>query len=228
LYDHSKEILQSYDSLFSKVQEIKDVVSGTIRIATIYSIGLHALPPYIKKLLTRFPNVNVHVEYRRANQVYEDVLGNIVDLGLVSYPEKDSKLELVPLWKDKLVLICHPKHSLAKSKSIKLADISDQKFIAFEPDIPTRKAIDKILKSHNVTVQNVMEFDNIETVKRAVEIDSGISIVPETTIVQELAKKTLAAVEFQDGEFLRPSAAIYKKNRVLSPAMKQFLAILKE
>ena len=126
------------------------------------------------------------------------------------------------------VLICHPKNSLAKCRSIKLADIAGQKFIAFEPDIPTRKAIDKILKQQTVTVQNVMEFDNIETVKRAVEIDSGISIVPETTIVQELAKKTLAAVEFQDGEFFRPSAAIYKKNRVLSPAMKQFLAILEE
>ena len=228
LYDYSKEILQSYDSLFSKFQEIKDVVSGTIRVATVYSIGLHELPRYMKKFLKGHPTVNVHVEYRRANKVYEDVLGNVVDLGLVSYPEKSDKLVLVPLWKDKLVLICHPKHSLAKRRSLKLADIDGQKFIAFEPDIPTRKAIDKILKLHNLTVQNVMEFDNIETVKRAVEIDSGISIVPETTIVQELAKKTLAAVEFQDGEFFRPSAAIYKKNRVLSPAMKQFLAILEE
>jgi len=228
LYDYSRQILQTYDLMHSKIQEIKEIVAGTIRLATIYSIGLHALPPYIKKLLTSFPSVNVHVEYRRANQVYEDVLGNIVDLGLVSYPEKNGKLEFVPLWKDKLVLICHPQNPFAKSKSIKLADIIGQKFIAFEPDIPTRKAIDKILKEHNVTVQNVMEFDNIETVKRAVEIDSGISIVPETTIVQELAKKTLVAVEFKDGEFLRPSAAIYKKGKVLSPAMKQFLAILKE
>ena len=167
------------------------------------------------------------MEYRRANEVYEDVIGNIVDLGLVSYPEKSAKLEVLPLWKDKLVLICHPQNAFAKSKSIKLADLPGQKFIAFEPDMPTRKAIDKILKQHNVTVQNVMEFDNIETVKRAVEIDAGISILPENTIVQELAKKTLVAVEFRDDDFFRPSAAIYKKSRVLSPAMKQFLAMLK-
>jgi DNA-binding transcriptional LysR family regulator len=228
LYDYSRQILQSYDLLHSQIQEIKDIVAGTIRIATIYSIGLHELPPYIKKLLSSHPSVNVHVEYRRANQVYDDVLGNVVDLGLVSYPEKDSKLEIVPLWKDKLVLICHPQNRLAKSKSIKVSDIAGQKFIGFEPDIPTRKAIDKILKAHNVSVQNVMEFDNIETVKRAVEIDAGISIVPEATISQELSKKTLASIEFQEGEFLRPSAAIYKKNKVLSPAMKQFLAILKQ
>ena len=73
-----------------------------------------------------------------------------------------------------------------------------------------------------------MEFDNIETVKRAVEIDAGISIVPQGTIIQEVAKQTLAQVQFDDGEFYRPLAAIYKKNKVLSPAMKQFLAILKD
>ena len=73
-----------------------------------------------------------------------------------------------------------------------------------------------------------MEFDNIETVKRAVEIDAGISIVPQGTVAQEVAKQTLAAVPLEDGEFYRPLAAIYKKNKVLSPAMKQFLAILKE
>jgi DNA-binding transcriptional LysR family regulator len=228
VYDYSRQILQTYDLLQSKVQEIKDIVSGSIRIATIYSIGLHELPPYIKKLLKSHPNVNVHVEYRRANQVYEDVLGNIVDLGLVSYPEKDGKLEVVPLWKDKLVMICHPQHRLAKAKSIHLADIANEKFIGFEPDIPTRKAVDKILREFDVSIRHVMEFDNIETVKRAVEIDAGISIVPEATVVQEVAKKTLNAIEFQDGEFLRPSAAIYKKSKVLSPAMKHFLAILKQ
>jgi DNA-binding transcriptional LysR family regulator len=228
LYEGSKQIVQTYDLLQSKIQEIKGVVSGTIRIATIYSIGLHELPPYIKKLLKACPTVNVHVAYRRANQVYEDVLGNVVDLGLVSYPERDSKLEVAPLWKDKLVLICHPQNRLAKGKSVKLSEISGHKFIGFEPDIPTRKAVDKILKDHDVSVQNVMEFDNIETVKRAVEIDAGISIVPKATIAQELAKRTLAAFEFQDGEFFRPSAAIYKKNKILSPALKQFLAILKQ
>jgi DNA-binding transcriptional LysR family regulator len=73
-----------------------------------------------------------------------------------------------------------------------------------------------------------MEFDNVETVKRAVEIDAGISIVPLGTVTQELNKQTLSSVTIEDGEFFRPLAAIYKKNKVLSPAMKQFLTILKD
>jgi DNA-binding transcriptional LysR family regulator len=227
LYEYSKQMIQTYDSLHSRLQELKDIISGTIRVATIYSIGLHDLPPYLKKFLKTFPTVNVHVEYRRANQVYEDVLGNVVDLGLVAYPTKDNKLEMIPLRKDTLVLICHPQHPLAKNKTIKLAQLAGQKFIGFEPDIPTRKAIDRILKDENVEVQNVMEFDNIETVKRAVEIEAGISIVPQGTITQEVAKQTLAELKIEGLDLYRPLAAIYKKNKVLSPAMKQFLSILK-
>lgn len=228
LYDYSKQIIATYEGLGSKLQEIKDIISGTIRVATIYSIGLHDLPPYLKKFLKAYPTVNVHVEYRRANQVYEDVMGNVVDLGLVAYPTRDNKLEIYPLRKDPLVLVCHPQHPLAKQKRIKMKTLSGQKFIGFQPDIPTRKALDKILKENNVDVQHVMEFDNIETVKRAVEIDAGVAIVPQTTVVQEVAKQTLAQVELDDGDFFRPLAAIYKKNKVLSPAMKQFLSILKE
>jgi len=227
LYEYSKQIIQTYDSLHNRLQEIKDIISGTIRVATIYSIGLHDLPPYLKKFLKTFPTVNVHVEYRRANQVYEDVLGNVVDLGLVAYPTKDPKLELIPLRKDTLVLICHPHHPLAKLKTVKLSQLAGQKFIGFEPDIPTRKAIDKILKDNNVEVQTVMEFDNIETVKRAVEIEAGISIVPQGTITQEVSKQTLSELKIEGVELYRPLAAIYKKNKVLSPAMKQFLNILK-
>jgi len=227
LYDYSKQIIQTYESLNSKLQELKDIISGTIRVATIYSIGLHDLPPYLKKFSRSYPTVNVQVEYRRANQVYDDVLSNVVDLGLVAYPSKDSKLEVIPLRKEPLVLICHPQHPFAKQKTIRLKALTGQKIIGFEPDLPTRKAIDKILREYDVDAKHVMEFDNVETVKRAVEIDAGVAIVPLGTVTQEIAKQTLAAVEIADGEFYRPLAAIYKKNKVLSPAMKQLLTILK-
>lgn len=227
LYEYSKQIIQTYEGLFSKLQEIKNVISGSIRVATIYSIGLHDLPPYLKKFLKAFPTVNVHVEYRRSNQVYDDVLSNVVDLGLVAYPNKDPKLEVVPLRKDMMVVICHPEHALGKRKSVKLAELNGLKFIGFQPDIPTRQAIDRVLKEHEIQVQHVMEFDNIETVKRAVEINAGVAIVPQGTVEQEISKLTLAEVKLEDVQFHRPLAAIYKKTKVLSPAVKQFLSILK-
>jgi LysR family transcriptional regulator, transcriptional activator of the cysJI operon len=228
LYDYSKQVIATYDALHSKLQEIKDIISGTIRVATIYSIGLHDLPPYVKKFLKSYPTVNIHVEYRRANQVYEDVIGNVVDVGLVAYPVKDPKVEIVPIKKDPMVLICHPHHPFAKMKIVKIKNLTGQKFIGFEPDIPTRKAIDKVLRERGVEIHHVMEFDNIETVKRAVEIDAGVAIVPMETISQEVSKQTLAAIPIDDSEMYRPLAAIHKKSKVLSPALKQFIAILKE
>jgi DNA-binding transcriptional LysR family regulator len=228
LYDAGKQVSRILEALQAKLEETRKRVSGTLRVATIYSIGLHDLPQYLKKFLRQFPTVNVHVEYRRANQVYEDVIGNAVDLGLVAYPVRDRKLEIYPLRKDPLVLICHPLHPLAAQNQVRIKALSGQKFIGFEPDIPTRKALDRILRLHAVQVQHVMEFDNIETVKRAVEIDAGVAIVPKGTVLQEVAKGTLAQVKIENGDFYRPLAAIYRKNKVLSLTMKQFLEALRQ
>ena len=228
LYKYSKQIIQTYDELRHKIQEIQNVVTGSIKVVTIYSIGLHELPPYLKKFLKKHPTVNVSVEYRRATQLYEDIVTGMADIGLVAYPQKDPRLQVTSLAEDMLVLICHPDHPLAQQPKVKLSEIASHKFIAFEPDIPTRRAIDKILRDRNVEVDHAMEFDNIETVKRAVEIDAGISIVPRSPVAQEVAKKTIAMVEIEDEKFFRPLAAVHKKSKVLSPAMKEFLTLLKK
>ena len=227
LYEYSKQITRIDELLRSKLQELKDLISGNIQVATIYSIGLHELPPYITKFMKNHPTVNVHVEYRGYKQVLEDVMSNVVDLGLIAYPVKNPKLEIVPFGKDPLVIICHPHHPFAKKKSIKLKELSGQEMVGFESDIPTRKAIDKILNQYKVVVKYVMEFDNIETLKRAVEIGAGVSIVPQATVSQQIAQKTLSSVVIEDGQFFRPIAAIYKKSRFLTPVMKEFLTTLK-
>lgn len=228
LYEHSKQIIQTYDTLRAQLQELRDVVSGTLRVATIYSIGLYDLPPFLKRFLRTHRTVNVHVEYHRSNRVYEDVLSNVCDIGLVAYPVKESRLDIVPLWKDRLVLVCSPRHPLAARGSMPLSALRGERFISFEPDIPTRRAIDKAFRSEGVEVQHIMEVDNIETVKRAVEIELGVSIIPQSTVAQEVRNGTLAEVELSGGDCARPVAAIVKKSKVLSPAMKQFLAILRE
>ena len=227
LYNHSKEILRAFDGIQGRIQELKHIVSGEIRVATVYSIGLHDLPPYVKRFMQDHPEVKVHLEYRRANQVYEAVLGNAVDLGLVAYPVRDARWEVVPLQKERLVLTCHPGHPFAKLKSVRLKALNGQKVVSFEPDLPTRKALDKLLRGQGVVVKHVMEFDNIETVKRAVELNCGVAIVPEATVKQELGQQTLAVVPLQ-GSYYRSVGAVYRRNKVLSPVIKAFITLLKE
>lgn len=227
VYESAKEILHTFDTLVSDLEELKKVISGTIRISTIYSVGLHELPPYIKKFLQDFPSVNVRVEYRRSNLVYEDILHNAMDFGIVAFPTKQRQIEMLPFRNDHLVLITHPSHPLAKAGTeLDLRALATQRFIGFDPDIPTRKAVDQIFRDNKIDIEPVMEFDNIETVKRAVEIDHGVAIVPLATVVQEVKSGALAALRFKGKEFTRPLAIIYRKGRVLSPAMKKFIEVL--
>jgi DNA-binding transcriptional LysR family regulator len=227
VYDMSKRILQSYEALQSKMQELRNEICGQVRIATVYSIGLYDLPTYVKRFMKDHPEVNLRVEYRREPQVYEGVLGNIVDLGLAAYPIRDAKLQIVPLHEDPLVLICPPQHPLARQKTLKLKALTGQKLVSFSTDITTRKALDRMLKAEGAAVEHVMEFDNIETIKRAVEIGLGVALVPEKTVQQEVAGQTLAAVKLE-GNPRREVALFYKKDKVLSPAMKAFIDLLKE
>ena len=122
VYESANEILHTYEKLLSELQEMKKVISGTIRISTVYSIGLHELPPFIKKFLHDYPSVNVRIEYRRSNLVYEDILHNSVDFGLVAFPVKQRQIEVLPFRNDHLVLITHPQHPLAKRPEIGIQD----------------------------------------------------------------------------------------------------------
>jgi len=226
IYDAAKEILHGYEKLQSELQEMKKVISGTIRISTIYSIGLHELPPYIKKFLHDYPSVNIRIEYRRSNLVYEDILHNSVDFGLVAFPQRVRQIEMIPFRNDRLVLIAHPNHPLAKSEDVDIRTLAAHKFIGFDPDIPTRKAVDQIFRDYKLEITPVMEFDNIETVKRAVEIDHGIAIVPQATVTQEVRQGTLVTITFKGKEFSRPLAILHRKGRVLTPAMRKFIETL--
>ncbi|HEV7403804.1 MAG TPA: LysR family transcriptional regulator [Chthoniobacteraceae bacterium] len=222
----SKEILNVYNHLGDRLHELRDVVAGELRLASIYSIGLHELPPVLKRYRQQHADVEVHVEYRRSTQVYAEVVAGEVDLGLVAYPTRRSGLQIDIFSQDDLVLICHPSHPLAKRKSIDLIHLNGEKLISFEPDLPTRKVIDRHLRDHNVQIEHAMEFDNIETVKRAVEIESGVSIVPQHTVRQEVESGVLAAVKIESPKMVRPLGVIARRGRPRSPAHKAFLAAL--
>jgi DNA-binding transcriptional LysR family regulator len=226
LYGSAKEMLRLYETLNSELQEMRKEISGTIHISTVYSIGLHELPPYVKIFLAAYPEVNIRVEYRRANMVYEDILNNSIDLGLIAYPEKHKQLEVLPFHDDTLILAASPEHPLAKKSSIDLESLNGHKFIGFEPDIPTRKATDRIFREFNIDAELVMEFDNVETVKRAVEINAGIAILPQTTVTREEAQNLLKVIQFKNQNFRRPLALIHRKGRVLTPAMKKLIELL--
>jgi DNA-binding transcriptional LysR family regulator len=225
-YAECREIVDRFRAVETQLRESATAPSGTIRIATVYSIGLHTLPPYITRFMKAHPRVKVHLEYSRTNAVCEACVSNAIDFGVVAFPLRRANLTVVPWHDEKLVLVCSRGHRLARQRKVSLRQLSGEDFIAFERDIPTRKVIDGVLKAHGIPVNRVMEFDNVETIKRSIEVGSGVSILPSTTIRHESNSGRLAALEFTEGRFTRTIGVVHRRGRVLSAASREFIRML--
>jgi DNA-binding transcriptional LysR family regulator len=228
LYQASKDILERYEQLKTELNSLKESSSSRINIAAIFSIGMHTLPDYVKKFMVSYPDVNVHIEYFSASRIYELVLSGNVDIGLVAVPKKDKRLEVYDFEDEPLVMVCSPKHQLSDAQQIDIHRLQFEKFIAFEKSVPTRTWIDGILERYNVVVRPVMEFDNIETVKRAVEINSGISILPQTAILHEVISGTIKAIPFSNEKFVRTTGIIIRKGKIMGQAGRYFIELLRK
>ncbi len=224
----SKKMLQIFDNLGHQLHEVQDVVAGDLRVVTVFSVGLHELPPYLKSFRAAYPDVRLQVDYRRNAQVYNEVLNGEADLGLVAFPQRKPGLAIEQVWKDQLVVICPPEHDFSSRKRVHPKELDGERFIMFEPDLPTRKAVDGVLRKYKAQVSVINEFDTIETVKRAVEIDAGISIVPRNAVLDEVRSGTLSALELECEAVWRPLGLIWKRDKPISPAVKQFTIHLKE
>lgn len=227
-YARAQLILDRFKRLEDEVMERPQNIVGAVHVATIASVGLHELPPYIKKFTTAHPQVTIHLQYCRADRVYELILSDTVNVGIVAYPSRHPQIEMIPFRDDQLVFVCGPTHKLARRRSVTLEQIAGERLIGFESDIPTRKETDRIFRDAGLTPHYVMEFDEIETIKRMVEIDAGVSILPDFALAQELKNKTLRALPFEGKKYYRPIALIYKRAGDHSPAVRKFIDTLTE
>ena len=223
-----REILRIYEGIQTALDAMKNTVTGHLKVATVYSIGFHELPPYLDIFKEQFPDVELAISYRRANQIYSDVLENRADLGLVAYPKSRKGIQIEPAWNDRLVLICTPSHRLARRKSLSLKQLDGERFISFEPDLPTRQAIDAMFVDAGISVKEVVEFDNIETVKRGVEIENAVSIVPSESVRAEVDSGGLIQVRLEGRKMWRPLGILRRRNKAITPAMREMISILKE
>jgi DNA-binding transcriptional LysR family regulator len=225
-YERSRSILDSFEQMQLELKSIGQDMAGSVRVATIYSVGLYEISVVVKTFLKLYPKVNLHVEYSMGMRVYEDCLRGVIDLGIVTYPEPRKGIRIIPLPADKLVLICAPDHPLARRHHVDIRKLNGQNYIAFEKDQASQRALDQIFREHNIAVNIVMEFDNIETIKRSVEIGAGVSIVPLLSVQKEVQSGSLVQINFNDKNFFRPLGAIVRTKNALSPAALKFIELI--
>ncbi len=183
----------------------------------------------MRKFLQRHPEVNLHVEYTGWNRIYGAIVSGQMDLGVVACPERQRSIEIIPLVSEELVLVVPPNHRLSLRRKVKASDIEGEKFVAFQSNIPTRRHIDKILKREKTEVDIVMEFDNIELLKRAIMVGCGVSILPKGNVEMEVGFATLSYSRFDGAtkQWERPVAIVRRRGKAPGPAEKMFLGLLR-
>ncbi len=225
-YRECHNVLAAYDQLQENLRGVVGKIGGTIKVATVYSVGLHELPSKVREFMTRFPSAKIDLEYSRTTRVVRDVLNGTVELGVLAFPEAKRGLNITPMPDNRFVLIAPPDHKLAGRTKVKVSDLNGEDFVHFERDVPTRKAMDRIFRTNGVEVNKVAEFDNIETIKRAVEVGFGLAIVPEPAVTEAKRAGTLAVIQLAEKYWVRSVGVIHRSDRNLSLAAKKFVELL--
>jgi DNA-binding transcriptional LysR family regulator len=226
-YEGCRALLEGFDQLRSSVTSSRTQVVGIVRVAAIYSVGIHVMSDHTQRFTSRYPQARVRLEYLHPDKVLEAVLEGEADLGILSYPPANRSLTVLPWRSETMVFVCHPTHRLGRRKVINAADLHEQNFVAFEANLRIRKAIDRYFKQHHAQPNIVMEFDNIETIKQAISVGAGASILPRPTITKEVGARQLVAIPLAGVELVRPLGIIYRRGKALGPATASFLELLR-
>ena len=226
-YEGCKDLLRRYEQVETGLEKLRGEASGSVRVACIYSIGLNEMARYTAEFQQAHPRARVRLEYLRPDKMYEAVQEDQTDLGLVSYPAPSKEIRVIDWRKERMILVLYPSHRLAGREVVEPPEIAGERLVSFDDDLPIRKALDRFFRACGVTVEPVLQFDNIQMVKEAVAIGSGIGILPEPTVAPEVALGRLATARLSGPELLRPLGIIHRRGKKLSPTAEQFLEFLR-
>ncbi len=227
-FEACRTLLQGFEKARADMAAARERVEGTVRVAAIYSVGLHDMSRHMQPFMAAYPHARVLLECLHPHKVVEAVLNDEADVGVLSYPSATRALTVLSLRSEPMVLVAHPSHRLARRRLVEPSDLNGEKFVAFDHDLAIRKAIDRALKQRGVKVDVVMEFDNVETIKQAIGINAGVSILPRPTVLKELGIRTLAAAPLAIPGLVRPIGIIHRRAKRLTPAVARFIEQLQK
>ena len=224
-----RDALRRREELDAALDRLKQQVEGAVRVAAIYSVGLSEMVQLEEEFARRQPQARIEVEYLRPEKVYEAVLADGSDLGLVSYPEASREITVIPWREEQMVLAAAPRHPLARrTRPIAPADLNGVDFVGFDEDLPIRKDVDRFLKDQGVQVNLTLHFDNLQMIKEAVAHRAGVSIMPARVMREEIQQGRLAAIRIAAPELCRPLGIIHRKKKRFHPVAQEFLNLLLE
>jgi len=225
-YEGCKRLVSEYHDLEASVRQAQAQLDGNVEVAAIYSVGLGDMGQYVERFKTLYPDTTVHIDYLHPDRVYEKVLGETADFGLVSFPKKSRDLTSRPWRDEEMIVACSPRHPLAQNVAVEPAQLQGVRYVGFNRDLTIRREVDRFLREQGVNVEVEHEFDNIENIKQAVELGTGVALLPEPTLRREVQAGTLVALPLFGCRLVRPLGIIQRRHHRLSTAAARFLDLL--
>jgi len=226
-YDGCVEMLRAFRAVEDRVLGLENRLTGKLAVAAIYSVGLLQIDALIRRFEETYPDVEVRVDYLHPDEVYERVRAGEAQIGLVSFPKDGGEFASVSWQDQEMAVVVPPGHRVAQAESVRAADLDGEDFVAFETGLAVRRQIDRWLRSAGVSVNATHQFDNVENIKRAVEIGAGIALLPRPTVHREVELGSLVAVRLADVTWSRPLGVVHRRNKKLSAAAKRFVEMLR-
>lgn len=227
-YEFCRDVLRRKEEFDVALEELKERAEGTVRVAAIYSVGISDMEELEKQFAQHMPGAELRVEYLRPEKVYEAVVNDQADLGILSYPDSNKEVTAI-LWRlEPMMVAAAPSHPLAKHKSLPPQELAGQDFVAFDDDLRIGREVKRFLREQGVEVNVVMHFDNIQTMKEAVALGTGVSILPVRMMRVDIEQGRLTAIPFEDVGLVRPLGIIHRRKKRLSRAMQVFLELLQD
>ncbi|NND98358.1 MAG: LysR family transcriptional regulator [Pirellulaceae bacterium] len=221
-----RSMLRTYHRLEQEIRSTSERLSGQLRIGTIYSVGLSYMPEATEAFHRMHPEVEIQTEFGANEKIFEMTADGDVDFGLVSFPKTTKQLQYVMWQQEPMRLVCSPDHSFANRTDITLHDLQGTKMVGFARELTLRKEIDHGLLKAGVSVDIQMEFDNADSMIRAIQANRGIGIVPEAAVRRETATGSLRVVACQELRMTRPLGIIFRRSGRLSKAASEFGSLL--
>lgn len=225
-HEGCRRLFDGFRKVEDDVQQIGDRITGRLRIASIYSVGLLQMAGYISRFCAEHPDVDLSIDYLHPDEVYDQLSRDEIDLGIVSFPKDGGDFSSIPWQEQEMGVVLAPDLALAQRETVEWEDINGESFVSFTTDLRIRREIDRQLKRAKVSVTVVHSFDNIENIKRAVEIGAGISILPIPTVRREVDHGFLKALPFSDRKLHRPLGIIHRRHKHISNAAEKFVDLL--
>jgi DNA-binding transcriptional LysR family regulator len=223
-----RDVLRRREELQTSLNNLKQELNGTVRVAAIYSVGLSEMAQIEERFSKRFPEAELRVSYLRPERVYEAVEHDEADLGLMSYAESTREVVALPWREEEMVVAVAPSHRLAHHRSVAPSALEGEQFVGFDRDLPIQEYISRYLREQKVQVETSLRFDNLQMIKEAVAHGAGISIMPLRVMSEDIAQGRIMALRLRGAELYRPVRIIHRRKKVFNEVARGLLELLQE